>query len=186
MPRSLRRSDGGPPVGARRQRTGERAGAARLSALARELLGLEGVSESLGSAALEPRARSTLRALQSLPLFFAFQGAGVLRPSLVVALNADAGLQPPLVGPNATLYRVEPQMMLSILPRTQVQTFLGGGVGAAYVAPALGGGWVSFAMSGTIGAAVAGRHGGLRAAAWAETIGGRSVLVTLTLGFWLR
>ncbi len=103
------------------------------------------------------------------------------RPALRVYARAGDGLAGGLAGKAGDLYRLQPEMVLRLTPRSAVDVYVGGGLGPVYLVRSSGHVFVPSA-SGVLGLRVGTREG--RAFAFlarAEGVGGGGVAATLDL-----
>jgi hypothetical protein len=103
------------------------------------------------------------------------------RPALGVYARAGGGLAGGLGGKGGFVYRLQPELVLSLTPRGPVDVYLGGGLGPVVLIRSSGHAFVPSA-SGVLGVRV-GTGGGQAIAvlARAEGVGGGGVAATLDL-----
>jgi hypothetical protein len=113
---------------------------------------------------------------------------GPFSPSLTVEMRAAAGHDEALLGPLATFYRIQPELLFGFRPLPRLELFGGGGIGSAYVVPdpgflgarAIASGPV-ITLSGALGARFPWERVPLSAVARAQSVCGHGTAVTLDL-----
>jgi hypothetical protein len=117
-----------------------------------------------------------------------YVGTGPFSPSLTVEMRAAAGHDEALLGPLATFYRIQPEILFGFRPLPRLELFGGGGVGSAYVVPdpaILGARAIpagpAVTLSGALGARFPWERVPLSAVARAQSVCGYGAAVTLDL-----
>ena len=103
------------------------------------------------------------------------------RPTLRVYGRAGGGLSGSLAGKVGQLYRLQPEVVLCLTPRSAVDVYVGGGLGPVYLVRSSGHAFVPSA-SGVLGVRIGTRGGqAIAILARAEGVGGGGVAATLDL-----
>ena len=110
---------------------------------------------------------------------------GRFSPSLTVEMRAAAGHDEALLGPMATFYRIQPDLLFGFRPTSHLELFGGGGIGSAYVVPDLYAQGIlpgpTFCLSGALGARFPWERIPVSAVARAQSVYGHGTAVTLDL-----